>query len=118
MSRLAALLFLAVGLVGCDVVSTLTDGLKYAHAVESDLQKSTGVKPQVGFNWSNGRLVQVTVMFPKLYDAKPLGELAANVRSAVTSEFKQAPENILLTFVIGPAPAAQLSAPNEQQAAL
>jgi hypothetical protein len=110
MPRLAAIVFLAIGLVGCDAISTLTDGLKFAKAVESDLQKSTGMTPQVGFNWSNGRLVQVTVTFPKLYDAKPIGELAATVRNAVISEFKQKPENILLTFVIGPDTTAQSSA--------
>jgi hypothetical protein len=102
MSRLAAILLLAMGLVGCDAISTLTDGFKYAKAVETDLQKSTGLTPQVGFNWKNGHLVQVTVLFPRLYDAKPIGELAAIVRSAVTTEFKQKPETILLTFAIGP----------------
>jgi hypothetical protein len=120
MSRLAAIFLLAIGLIGCDAISTLTDGFKYAKAVESDLQKATGMAPQVGFNWNNGRLVQVTVMFPRLYDAKPLGELAALVRDAVTSEFKQKPENILLTFVVGPGTTAQSSAPpaDRQQAAL
>jgi hypothetical protein len=111
MSRLAAIVLLAIGLIGCDAISTLTDGLKYAKAVETDLQKSTGLTPQVGFNWSNGSLVQVTVTFPQLYDAKPIGELAAMVRSAVTREFKQTPQNIVLSFVIGPGTTAQTNAP-------
>jgi hypothetical protein len=112
MSRLAAIVLLAIGLSGCDAFSTLTDGLKYAKAVETDLQKVTGITPQVGFNWRNGHLVEVTVMFPQLYDAKPIGELAAAVRNAVTSEFKQKPDNILLTFVIGPGATAELNAPH------
>src|ERR1700732_4438187 len=94
MSRIAALVFLAISLAGCDVVSTLTDGFKYKAAVEDDLQKATGIKPQVGFNWSNGRLVLVTVLFPKVYEGNPLGELAETVRRAVVTEFKQTPENI------------------------
>jgi hypothetical protein len=112
-SRIAALLFLALGLAGCDAVSTLTDGFKYKAAVEDDLQKATGIKPQVGFNWSNGRLALVTVLFPKVVDAKPLGELAETVRLAVTSEFKQRPDTIELAFVIGSgsSPAAQLREP-------
>jgi hypothetical protein len=115
-SRIAAVLFLAAGLAGCDVVSTLTDGFKYKAAVEDDLQKATGVKPQVGFNWSNGRLVLVTVLFPKLVDGKPLGQLAETVRQAVTSEFKQKPDNIELAFVLGNAasPAAQLREPPDK----
>jgi hypothetical protein len=94
-------LLIAIGLAGCDVVSTLTDGFKYKAAVEDDLAKATGIKPQVGFNWSNGRLVLVTVLFPKVVDGKPLGELAETVRHAVTTEFKQKPDNIELAFAIG-----------------
>src|SRR5690348_16462185 len=81
MLRFAAILAFALGLSACDVVSTVTEGFKEAKAVESELEQSTGMRPQVGFNWSNGRLVSVTVSFPRLYDGKPLGELAQAVRS-------------------------------------
>jgi hypothetical protein len=59
------------------------------------------MKPQVGFNWNNGRLVSVTVAFPGLYEAKPLRELAETTRASVTNQFKQTPENIVLSFSIG-----------------
>ena len=94
----------ALGLAACGVVSTLVDGFKYAKAVEADLQEVTGVKPAVGFNWHNGRLVSVSVTFPRLYEARPLGELAESTRAAVTREFKQTPENIVLAFTLGAAP--------------
>jgi hypothetical protein len=122
LARTAAFVVFAIGLVGCDVVSTVTDGFKYKAAVEEDLAKATGVKPQVGFSWNNGRLVQVTVQFPKVYDGQPLGQLAETVRRAVTSEFKQAPESIELSFVISNkgAPTAQSDQPpaHKQNAAL
>jgi hypothetical protein len=113
LAKAAAFVLLAIGLVGCDVVSTVTDGFKYKAAVENDLAKATGVKPEVGFNWKNGRLVLVTVTFPKVHDGQPLGQLAETVRRAVTTEFKQTPENIELTFVISAkgAPTAELPAP-------
>jgi hypothetical protein len=113
MSRIAAVLLIAFSLAGCDVVSTFTDGFKYKAAVEEALAKTTGVKPQVGFNWTNGRLVLVTVLFPKVYDGQPLPQLAETVRRAVTTEFKQTPENIELAFLIGnkAAPTAQLQEP-------
>lgn len=113
LAKATAFVLLVVGLAGCDVVSTVTDGFKYKAAVEDDLAKATGVKPQVGFNWNNGRLVLVTVTFPKVYDGQPLGQLAETVRRAVTTEFKQTPENIELAFVISTkgAPTAQLPAP-------
>jgi hypothetical protein len=114
MSRIAALFLVAFSLAGCDAISTLTDGFKYKSAVEEDLAKATGLKPQVGFQWTNGRLIQVTVVFPKVYDGQPLSQLAETVRRAVTTEFKQTPENIELAFVISNkgAPTAQIPGPN------
>lgn len=76
MFKIAAILIFTISLAACDAFSTVTEGFKYAKAVESDVEEATGVKPQVGFNWNNGRLVSVTVAFPRIYDAKPLRELA------------------------------------------
>lgn len=102
MFKIATVLVFAVGLSACDMASTVTEGFKQAQAVESDLEQSTGIRPQVGFNWNNGRLVSVTVVFPRPYDAKPVGELARIVRAAVGKEFKQTADNVLLGFNVGP----------------
>jgi hypothetical protein len=101
MFRIAALLAVTISLAACDAVNTVTEGFKYAKAVEADVEQATGVKPQVGFNWTNGRLVSVTVAFPRIYDAKPLGELADTIRTSVKTQFKQTPENIVLAFSLG-----------------
>jgi hypothetical protein len=101
MFRVAALFALALSLAACDMICTLTDGWKYAKAVENDLQRSTGVKPEVGFNWHNGRLETVTVTFPQIYEAKPLREVAEGVRLSVNSQFKQTPDDIVLAFSLG-----------------
>jgi len=98
MFRFAALLAFTISVAACDAVNTVTEGFKYAKAVEADVEQATGVKPQVGFNWTNGRLVSVTVAFPRIYDAKPLGELADTIRASVKTQFKQTPENIVLAF--------------------
>ncbi len=100
MIRIAAALALVLTLAACDAVNTMTDGFKHAQAVENDLQGSTGVKPNVGFNWRNGTLVQVTVTFPRLIESKPLHELAEAARAAVGREFKQTPEYILIAFAV------------------
>ncbi len=99
--RMATLLVFAAGLASCDVFGTLIDGWKYAQAVETDLEASTGMKPEVGFHWRNGRLESVTVLFPRLYAAKPLPEVAETVRHAVGNRFKQTPDDIVLSFSLG-----------------
>ena len=101
MIRVAALLVFAASIAACDVFSTLTEGSKYAKAVESDLEQSTGMKPEVGFNWHNGRLETVTVTFPRIYEARPLREVAEAVRRSVSLQFKQTPEDIVLAFSLG-----------------
>jgi hypothetical protein len=98
MFKIAAGLVLALSLAACDAVDTMTEGFSHAKAVESDLERTTGVRPRVGFNWNNGRLASVTVQFPRIDESKRLGELAETVRSSVNKEFKQAPENIVLAF--------------------
>jgi hypothetical protein len=104
MHKAIAIVALAVGLAACGMVSSLVDGFKYVNAVQDDLEQATGLKPQVGFNWKNGRLVSVTVTFPRLYDTKPLRELAETVRAIVVKEFKQTPDNIVLGFSLGKTP--------------
>jgi hypothetical protein len=101
MRKAIAILVLTAGLAACGPISTLVDGFKYAKAVEADLEAATGLKPGVGFNWNNGRLASVTVLFPSLYNDKPISELAEVVRAAVSKEFKQTPENIVLSFALG-----------------
>ena len=100
MLRIGAALILALAIAGCDAVNTMTDGFKHAKAVETDLEGATGVKPNVGFNWRNGSLVQVTVQFPRLIESKSLRDLAAAARESIGREFKQTPESIVLAFAV------------------
>jgi len=101
MFKIAAALVFALSLAACDAVNTATEGFSHAKAVESDLELAIGIRPQVGFNWNNGRLTSVTVQFPRINDSKPLSELAQTVRSSVGKQFKQTPENIVLAFSLG-----------------
>src|SRR5262249_43118668 len=96
----ALVLILTLSLAGCDAVNTMTEGFTHAKAVEKDLEGALGVKPNVGFNWRNGSLVQVTVEFPRIIETKPLHDLAEAARGSVNREFKQTPENIVLAFAI------------------
>jgi hypothetical protein len=95
-----AIAVLAGSLAGCGVVDLVSNGLSYSKAVEADLEHTTGMKPEVGFNWHNGSFETVTVTFPQLYAGKPLEELARTVREVVAKEFKQAPDTIVLAFTL------------------
>ena len=111
MVRLVAILAVAVGVAGCDMIKSATNAFKHAEVAAGEIETATGVKPSVGFNWNNGRLTDVTVTFPQLLEGKPLRELSETVRTTVAKEFKQEPGRIVLSFVLQkPAPAAQ-SAP-------
>jgi len=85
----------------CNAAYTMPEVRSQTKALESELEQATGIRPQVEFNWVNGRLVQVTPTFPRLYDGKPLGQLADTVRNAVTAQFKREPENVALAFKVG-----------------
>jgi hypothetical protein len=93
-----AMVGLAACLAGCGAADLIANGLAYTRAVEVDLERATGVKPQVGFNWHNGGLRSVTVTFPRIYSDKPLGELVDTVREIVARDFKQMPDTIALGF--------------------
>jgi hypothetical protein len=111
MYKTIAALILAATLAGCDAVSVVTDGIKHSSAVATDLEKATGIKPEVGFSWKNSALTSVTVSFPKLYEDKPLRELAALTRAAIVREFGQAPKTIQLAFELDAGTIAQAAAP-------
>jgi hypothetical protein len=111
MYKTIAALILAATLAGCDAVSVVTDGIKHSSAVATDLEKATGIKPEVGFSWKNSRLTSVTVSFPRLYEDKPLRELAALTRAAIVREFGQAPKTIQLAFELDAGTIAQAAAP-------
>jgi hypothetical protein len=56
------------------------------------------MKPDVGFNWHNGRLLSVTVVFPQLPTSPSVQDLAAATQKAVAASFKQTPETIVFGF--------------------
>jgi len=101
MRRTVFVLLAAASLAACGMIDTMVDGYKHVNALEAELQNTLGSKPDVGFNWHNGKLTQVSVSFPKLLEDKPLNQLAETVRTAVTKEFKQTPEDIVLSFSLG-----------------
>jgi len=100
MARILLLLVLAINVAACDVVG-LKDGMQQSAAVAKELEETTGIRPQVGLNWQNGRLSSVTVSYPAIPETKSLRELSTAARTAIRNHFKQAPDNVVLTFSTG-----------------
>jgi hypothetical protein len=91
---------LVLCLAGCSVVDSVKALFKQASAVAELVERSLGLKPEVTFNWHNGKLIVVRVDFPRLYLAKPLAEVSEIVRASVEKEFEQKPGAIVIGFVI------------------
>ena len=100
--RIAVLAMRAATLAGCGMVEVMIDGFKHCSAVADELAGTVGVKPGVGVNWTNGRLKNVSITFPKMVEDKPLREVAELTRAAVAREFKERADNIELAFSLGP----------------
>src|SRR5580704_9691670 len=96
-----AALSVAISLTACSALKTVYDGFRQARATETALASETGVRPSVGFDWSNGVLTQVRVQFPGFVKAHPAEDLAAATRKAVRDNFSQPPRSLMLQFEIG-----------------
>ena len=99
--RLVLLSFaLAVTLAGCSAVDTMTEGFKHSQEVAADLEKSVGSKPLVGFNWSNGSLINVSINFDGIPAGASVERIAQLSRESVSARFKQAPKQVVITFSV------------------
>ncbi|WOS40003.1 hypothetical protein [Xanthomonas rydalmerensis] len=97
-----SILFLAplfLALTACDAVDTVKDAYAHSRKVAADLEASVGSKPQVGFNWKNGALDQVTVNFQGV-PHKPLEQIVQLSKASVVARFEQAPKNVVVTFTV------------------
>lgn len=88
-----------VSLAACGAVDSMKSGFAHAQEVAADLEKSVGSKPQVGFNWSNGSLVQVTVNFDGVPD-RPLPQVVQLSRDSVATRFQQKPQRIVVAVTV------------------
>jgi hypothetical protein len=87
-------------LMACDAIDTMKNGFSHAQDVSAKLETSLGLKSQVGFNWSNGKLMSVTVTFVGVPDKPTLPEISALAKKAVIAEFKQAPRSLVVAFSV------------------
>lgn len=80
----------------------MKEGFAHAEAVSTQLEKTVGHKPFVGFNWNNGFLTSVNVTFEGVPANATLPEILEKSKQAIVSEFKQTPKKIVISFSIKP----------------
>ena len=98
MKRLLLLTFIVLMVTGCSAIDTMSEGFKHSQEVANDLEKAIGTKPFVGFNWNNGSLTNVTVIFEGIPAGKTTEEIGVLSRSSISTRFKQQPQNIVISF--------------------
>lgn len=91
-----------VALSGCGPIDTMKEGFAHSKAVSAELEKTLGLKSQVGFNWSNGSLTSVSVNFQGAPTDATLAEVIAKSKAAVAAEFKQTPRQLVVAFAVEP----------------
>lgn len=94
---IASLVLLLV-LCGCDMVSSIKEGMAQSEEAAAAIEKQVGVRPQVGFNYNNGSFTAATVQFASV-PAASLAEVEKVSRAAVVAAFKKEPETLVVSFV-------------------
>ncbi len=98
MIRILAAVLVAVSVAGCDIVGAVKHGIEQANQTANDLQALTGSKPAIGFKIDNGRLVSVTVTFPRPLETGDLAGLTRGIRRAVEARFQDKPRTLVVGF--------------------
>jgi hypothetical protein len=98
MRSILLIAYFSIVLAGCGAIDSMTDGFKHAQEVSEDLEKSVGTKPFVGFNWSNGSLVNVTVAFEGVPPGKSAEQIGQLARESISTRFQQTPKQVVLSF--------------------
>ncbi len=102
MQRRLVLVLTLILLGGCGQVGGLFELMEVAQAVETELADRHGLKCTVLANKVNGRLDTVSVVLPQeeVSDLS-IGEMAALVQPTVLRHFKEMPESLVISVVIG-----------------
>ena len=89
---------MVIALAGCDVASSLKEGMEKSSSAAAAIEKRIGQRPEVGFNTFNGALTTVTVQFSKVPSVS-LQELEPIIRQEVKAAFQVEPSNLVIAFV-------------------
>lgn len=81
-------------------MDSMQQGFQHSQAVSTSIESKTGLKSAVGFQWHNGSLSSVTVNFEGIPEKHTIQELSDISKQAISAEFKQKPDHVVLSFVL------------------
>jgi hypothetical protein len=86
---------IALPAASCNFLGSMSEIQSQANATAAALERDLGTRPSVGWNWNNGQLRSVSLVFDGQKVANlQIGQLEARVQMAVTANFKQRPSTI------------------------
>ena len=82
----------------CDFVETFQEVQAQAEAAATILEKDVGTRPFMGWNVNNGKFTSLNVVFDGTkVAAMSVRELESKVRKAVSSSFKEQPQQLMVS---------------------
>ena len=97
--RLVPLLIVALLLAGCGAAEKMERMLEQQKAVSEDIDNALGVESEIGWQWQNGVLTQMTVALPaREVDGATVYELTQIIEPIVDKHFDTKPEVLFVTL--------------------
>jgi hypothetical protein len=99
--RILFLLLAVMTLGACGVTESFSEMQRQTAQASDALLKEIGSRPQIGWSIDNGALTKVDVIFQDDKVAQmSISELSVRVRSALASNLKEKPQQVVLSVIL------------------
>lgn len=99
--QLVFLILIAIILSGCSAAENLQGMFEKQQAVTTDIDEALGVNSQIGWNWHNGTLTDVTVALPADgINATTVGELTQVIKPIIDKHFENKPQVLYVAVTV------------------
>lgn len=90
---------MALMIARCGMVESFGEMQEQTEKTSTAIEKAIGIKPQIGWNINNGKLVEVNVYFDQFGDESiTVTELKKQIKNVVTENMEQMPQQLLISI--------------------
>ena len=90
---------MALMIASCGMVESFGEMQKQTEKTSAAIEKAVGIKPQIGWNIQNGKLVEVNVYFGQFGDESiTVTELKKEIKNMVAENMEQMPQQLLVSI--------------------